>query len=229
MPNYVTRHAVLTGEHLDNVLRSVLQFQGRQVAQATALTDNSTGVAGAVALVGPVADEAASGTNLADKATTESALGSVRSALNTLFAKANTAAGKLGLAAVTYNGGGTNGGNTVAAVSKSVTGAATGAQAAEFNGVVADLNTGFYILGSLVNRLCVATGEAGVDMSAVKGLEYANTVAAIATATGTAASPGVTKAAADAALTTFANNVATVAVALNAVIDGPGSLDAVAV
>lgn len=229
MTYFVTRHAVLNGEHLDNVLRSVLQFQGRQAAAATALTDSSTGTAGTLAKVAAATNVAATGTDLADKATTETALGTVKNALATLFAKANTAATAVGLATVTYSGGGTSGGNTLAAMTKTVTGAATGAQATEFNAVVASLNTAFYILAGHVNRLAVATGEDAVNAAALSGMVHATTIAAIGTGTGTAASPGVTKVVADAALVAFANNAATIAAALNTVIDGAGTLDAVAV
>lgn len=232
MPNYVTRHTVLNGEHLDTVLRSVLQFQGRQAAAATALADSSTGTAGTMTKVATTATNvAASGLSLADKATTEAALGTVRTALATLFAKANAAATAvgLGLATVTYSGGGTSGGNTLGAVTKTVTGAATGAQATEFNAVVSSLNSAFYILTSLVNRLAVATGETELDASALTGMVHTSTVAAIGTGTGTAASPGVTKVAADAVLVAFANNAATIAAAINDVIDGAGVPDSVAV
>jgi hypothetical protein len=230
MTHKVDRHTVLDGEPLAATLRAVLQFQGRQAAADTALTDSSGGTPGALAKADAAAtNEADAGTTLAGKASTETALGTVKDALATLFAKANTAAGTLGLETVTYSGGGASGGDTLGAVTVTVTGAATGAQATEWNAIVADMNNAFYVLAAHVNRLCTATGSAAVDASAMTDQTHALSVAAISTDVGTAADPGVTKAAADAALAAFANNAASVATAINAVIDGAGSLDAVAV
>lgn len=232
MPKFVDRHTVQDGSSLADVLLSVLQYQARDAVAATSLTDNSGGTADAefdlakVAL--DAANAAASGLDLADKASTEGAFGTVKNALATLFAKANAAANTLGIDQVTYSGGGTNGGNTVAAVTVSVTGAATGAQATEYNTVVGDLNEAFYVLGGLVNKLCAAAGKDALDLAALKGETWASSVAAIGTGTGTAADPGVKKAVADADLAVFANNVATVAARINAVVGGAGSPGAVA-
>lgn len=229
MTHYVTRHTVLNGEHLDNVLRSVLQFQGQQAAEATALTDSSTGTAGTLTNAATdVENEAASGSSLADKTTAEAALSDSADALATLFAKANTAATALGIATVTDNGGGSGGGDTLAAMATSVTGAATGVQATEWNAAVDAINNAYYVCGSLVNKLATATGTATMSLASIGGNTYGATVAALSTDGGTAADPGVSKADADAALAIFANNAATIAATLNDVIDGVSPLEAVA-
>jgi hypothetical protein len=79
-------------------------------------------------------------------------------------------------------------------------------------------------LGRVVNQLCAATGQLPLDLSALKGTAVATTVAAISTATGTAADPGTTKARVDADLTVMANNVATMAARITAVVSGTNSL-----
>lgn len=223
-------HTAHNGEFLAATLRAVLQYQAQGAVAATALTDNSTGSAGTLAAAAEdVTNTADGGTTLAGKASTETALGTVKNALATLFAKANAAATTLGLDTVTYSGGGTSGGNTLGAVTQSVTAGTTGAQATEWNAIVADINAAFYVLGALVNRLATATGHDKLALTGVAGYTYGSTVAAISTDTGTAADPGVTKVAADAALDVFANNAATVAAKVNEVVGGVGTLKAVAV
>jgi hypothetical protein len=67
-----------------------------------------------------------------------------------------------------------------------------------------------------------------LTVDALKGTAVASTFAAISTATGTAADPGTTKARVDADLTVFANNVATIAARINACISAPTRRAAVA-
>lgn len=232
MPKFVTRHTVNDGSALAEVLLAMAQWQGKNVVAATAITDNSTGSASGARAVAAVAAAAAntanSGSNLADKTTTEAAMGTVKDALATLYAKANTAATALGLGTITNSGGGTSGGNTMAAVTKSVTGAATGVPASAWNTFTAATANSFYQLGRLVNQLAAATGQSALDLSALKGTAVASTIAAISTATGTAADPGTTKARVDADLTVMANNAATIAARINAVISGTNTPGAVA-
>lgn len=233
MPTYVTRQMASDGVNAADVLRSILRFQAKSAVAATGLTDSSTGAAsGTNVVAAPSAAAvatAATGSNLADKTTTEAAMVTVQNSLATLYAKANAAATALGLPTVTYNGGGTSGGNTVAAQTKSVTGAATGVPAAAYNAFVAGANAGYYNLAVLVNRLAVAAGATSLNVDALKGAAVASTVAAIPVATGTAASPGVLKSVADADLNSYANNTATVAAAITAIVAGvnkPGAIAA---
>jgi hypothetical protein len=225
MPKYLDLHTVSDGSALALVLREMARYQARTAVAATALTDSSGGTADAEYDLGVVADAtntANSGTSLAGKASTETAMGTVLDALATLYAKANTAATALDLDTLTYSGGGTSGGNTLGAVTVSVTAAATGVPATAWNTFTAAAENAFYQLGCHVNKLCRATGKDELDVSAMIGTESETTIDAISTSTGTAADPGVTKVKADADLLAFAHNAATVAARLNAVIGGAG-------
>lgn len=191
----------------------------------TALTDNSTGTAltptASVPVVFPAAQALgavanAGNTNLAGQTGTEAALSSVRDALVELFARANAVALILGLAQVSYLGGGAAADGTISAINPVVASAATGANVAGYNAVVAALNNGFYSLDALVNMLARAVGRTHPMASFPAGVLGA--VAAIPTATGTAGSPGVQVTEVAASVTTFRNNVATLSAVLNAVI-----------
>lgn len=232
MPKFVTRHTVQDGSALADVLLSVLNYQAKDAVTATALTDSSGGSASGARALGVVAaaaaNTAASGSSLAGKATTEAAMVTVLDALATLYAKANTAATVLGIPNITNSGGGSSGGNTVAAVTVSVTGATTGVPATAWNTFTAATANSFYQLGTLVNKLARATGQSELDLAALKGTVVASTISAISTATGTAADPGTTKARVDADLVVMANNAATVAARINAAISGTNAPGAVA-
>lgn len=204
------------------VLYALVQQNARGVVSGVAdLTDSSGGTAGnVVALSTALANAANSGTNLAQKAATETALGTVKDALLELYAKANEYATKLGIANVTYSGGGTAADGTVSAVTVAVTAAATGVQAASMNVNLAAINEAFYNVTVLTNKIAKATGYAPVTVFVD---DLATTIATLAVDGGTAADPGVTKAAVDAELVKAANNVATVAAKLNAINAGLGN------
>jgi hypothetical protein len=232
MTKYVNRHTVADGSSLADVLLAVLQYQAKDAATATAVTDSSTGAADsgrALATVAAAASNTAnSGTNLADKTTTEAAMGTVRNSIATLAAKLNTALTVVGITNLTDSTGGSSGGNTLAAMTKSVTAATTGVPASAWNAFVALVLADQYNIAILVNKLCAATGQALLNVDALKGTAVSSTLAAISTATGTAADPGTTKARVDADLTVFANNAATIVARLNACISGANRPAAVA-
>lgn len=197
-----------------------------QFGATVALIDGSTGTASltrAVQLVAPFKDAAASGSNLATKATVGAALVTVQNAQATLFNRVNKALAKLGLDTIAYNGGGVIGASgsagdpddlSIQAVTKSTTAAATGIPAAALQVTADALNASFYDLSVLTNRLSRAVG---VDDLAVFVGAPRSTVPALAALGGADAAPGVTKVAADAALVVWANNVATIAARLNAI------------
>ena len=232
MPKYVNRHTVADGSALADVLLAVLQYQAKDAATATAITDSSTGSADSgralAATAAAAANTANASSNLADKTTTEAAMGTVKNSIATLTAKLNTALTVIGVANLTDNTGGSGGGNTLAAMTKSVTGASTGVPAAAWNTFVAAVLADQYNLAIACNRLCAATGQALLNVDALKGTAVATTFASISTATGTAVDPGTTKARVDADLTVFANNAATIAARINACISGANRPSAVA-
>lgn len=214
-----------------DILRGLAQFQARVALDAaTVLTDSSGGTADSGYAVAQVAADATnvanSGTSLAQKTAGEAAMITVLDAVKELYAKANEAAALVGIPTITYNGGGATVDGTVAAVTVAVTAATTGIPATAFNTFVTGVNEAIYNVGLLTNKLATAAGKTGLTFN-YKGTPV-STVAAISTSTGTAADPGVTKAIADARLTSFRTNIATVTNRLNAVLAGPGAATVVA-
>lgn len=190
------------------------------IAGEADIVDSTGGVASAVrklvAVAPTLANVAASGSNLADKTTTEAALNLVKDAILELNTKAAALATKLGISTLTYNGGGTASNGTLEAISSTVTGAATGVQATQMNATITAINDAFASVVALINAIAVATGVDTLDLSDLKG-SWMQTVPAITVAGGAAASPGVSKAAVDAVLVAYKNNLATAASVLNAV------------
>lgn len=179
-----------------------------------ALTDNSGGVAGSfVSVTADLVNVAASGSNLASAATAASALGTVKDAISELVATAEEFADLLGIDYSEDFVTGTNDG-TIAAITVATTGAATGAQATETNASVLALNANMVGVAVLTNKVARAVGMAEIAFTAP--MEYFSDIEDVTVAVGTAASPGVTKAALDAKLAAFAVNIATVAAKLNA-------------
>lgn len=179
-----------------------------------ALTDNSGGVAGSfVSVAADLVNVAASGSNLASAATAASALGTVKDAISELVATAEEFADLLGIDYSEDFVTGTNDG-TIAAITVATTGAATGAQATETNASVLALNANMVGVAVLTNKVARAVGMSEIAFTAP--MEYFSDIEDVTVAVGTAASPGVTKAALDAKLAAFAVNVATVAAKLNA-------------
>ena len=209
------------------VLADLAQSIGKLKAEAVAaLTDSSGGnaaLAGGVQGVAAFVNAANAATNLAGKATTETALGKVKDAITELATKANEYATRLSVTGLTDSSGGATADGTIAALDLSVTAAATGAQATETNAIRLVINDACYELANLVNRLCIATDVTAATITKTNfaqnsdGLVTKNsTIAAISTGTGTAADPGITKAAMDAALVVWGANVAYLAAKLNA-------------
>ena len=184
-----------------------------------ALTDSSGGdatpTADEVQFVDAFVGAANSGTSLAQKAATETALGKVKNAVTELATKTNEILALLGLTQLTDNSGGTAADGTIAAMDTSTTAATTGCVVATTNAIVTVINDAFNELGLKANIIAKAVGIEGVNLAA----DFASkngTIAAISTSTGTAADPGVTKAEVDAALVIWADNVAYLAALLNA-------------
>jgi len=186
--------------------------------QIAALTDSSTGdatpTAAEVQAVAAFEGAAADGSSLAGKASTETALGKVKNAVTELATKANAFAAALGVTGLTDSSGGTTADGTIAACDQSVTGATTGAVVATTNAIVTAINDGFHEIALVVNRCAVAVGH--TELAIDETFATANgTAPAIATETGTAADPGVTKVEMDAALVKWVDNIAFLAAKLN--------------
>lgn len=206
------------------------QMVGRiSLSGVTAITDNSTGTVSPTrsinALSETLVDVPNASTNLAGKATTDTALASIQTAFATLFARTNAFATTLGLPTVVYNGGGTSGGNTLGAVTTAVTASATGATAAELNFTFDQFNKAFATIAQKVNEICRATANSELVIN-ISEIPLA-TVPVFDVDSGTAAANAVTKVALDAQLAVAANNTATIAARLNACRAGLGNLNIV--
>lgn len=188
---------------------------------ASGLTDNSNGSADSGRDVEGVltafANEAETSFDLADKTETEAAMTAIRNAATTIAAVQETIAGHLGIATLTDNSGGSDGSGTIAAIAGSVAGAQTGVQATEMNTFRLAVNEALYILAQDVNKVCRATGVDELDVN-ITGETWEDTIGAIPVDGGTAADPGVSKAAVDSAISQWRNDVATIAARLNAVV-----------
>lgn len=193
------------------ILRALAQQEARRVSAAvTALTNNSGGTEGsAIVAHDTVANEAASGSSLADKTTTEAALNTVLDGLSEIIAKANTTATALGLTTITDNSGATSADGTLGAITVSVTGATTGVQATETTATLDALDNMQYQAARLVNDILEAVALPKITVPYVK--TASNTIAALTVSGGTAADPSVSKAAIDAVLVDYRNNIKTIA------------------
>lgn len=224
---------IFTGNTVEKVVLELVKAHARDcVAGISDLTDNSGGTASGtdalVALSTSLTNAANSGTNLAQKASTETSLSAAKDALKELATKANEYATKLGLDNLTWNGGGTSADGTIGSIGVTVTADTTGAKATETNAIFAALNVATYKLGVLVNKLATATGATTLSLTDIQ-TTFSSTVSTLSTDTGTAADPGLTKAAVDAELVKVRNNVATIAAKLNALNAGLGNAAVVAV
>lgn len=204
------------------------------LASTSALVDSSTGVAQALnaVIIAPVSvGAAASGSNLADPTTTMAALVTVYSATLELYTKTSAALLKLGVTtaatAITYSGGGTGPTNTMGAITKTVTGATTGAPVVAYNALVALVNTAHYNLALMIDKVATASGTTLVGGPSGIRATWTDTayapgavVAAFPVTLGSAVSPGVLQTEAVATLTQFANNIATFGATLNAALVG---------
>jgi len=230
MPTLNVRGANGTkGETLESVIRSLsrtLACQAVATAAVAALTDNSTGVSSNSFTI-PAAATAtpASGSNLATSASVNTALGTVKDAVATLYAKLNPLLTALGLPTVSYTGGGTSGGNVIAAITKTTTGSTTGVVLAEYEATRLMLNGWFTRLHGQVNEVAAAVGINKLPFAA--GATSTSTGAVAATATN--AATGVTKAKADADFSAWADDVAVIAAKLNAIRAVTGALQVVVI
>jgi hypothetical protein len=210
-----------SGEHnFAYIFRKLAQQSARRaIASATALTQSSGGTAG---IVGPVAlavGGAADGSNLAGKATSEAAFTTVLDALGELYTKANALATTLSVPTVTNSGGGATPDGTVDALTVTVTGAATGILVADTNTFLTALNKSVYNLAIIVRNLCRATHNTEPTMASFGAFATRlTTIPAITISGGTAASPGVLKTEAEAALAKMRVNVKTLGDLLNTII-----------
>lgn len=191
-------------------------------SSVSALTDSSTGVASASRAIVPVPADLTNvpnaSTNLASGSTSLAGLNAVKDALLELATKANAIATAIGADPLTYNGGGTAADGTVNAIGVT-TAATTGAKATESNTSISALNVALADVAHFVNRLARATGKSRLVIDKTLAQSSVTngtiTVSALTLSTGTAADPGVTKAAFDAKLALYAANVATIAAKIN--------------
>lgn len=184
-----------------------------------ALTDSSTGdatpAAATVQAVAAFVNEADVATSLAKKTETETALGKVKNAITELATKANEYATILGVTGLTDESGGTAADDTIAALDQSTVAAATGVVIASVNPIRVVINDAFAEITKVTNRCCVAAGVAELAIDYDDFEDTDGTIAEIATDGGTAADPGISAAAIDAALVKWADNVAFIAAKLN--------------
>jgi len=213
------------------VLRNLAQQEARRIVVAEGegafTADNSGGTPDTGRVVNAVStafvNEAAVSTDLASKTdagndTTE-AMDAVRAALGELWAKTNALLTDLGLDTVTNSGGGASPDGTIGVMTTVVVGTATGVQAVEMNALRALVNTSLHGLVVKTNELCHAVGVDALVASGFGDQPIPPATQAVIdnTANGTAADPGVKKAAVDAALATWGDSVATIAARLDAV------------
>jgi len=204
--------------HTKVLIELAKQGAKQKIEGVAALTDSSGGdatpTADKVQIVADFVSTAASGSSLAGKATTETALGKVKNGITELATTTNAVLALLGLTQLTDNSGGTSADGTIAAYDASVTGATTGAVVATTNAIVAVINDAFNEIALKVNIIALAVGVDPVTIDSTFATKN-GTIAAISTDTGTAADPGVTKVAMDAALVKWQDNTAYLAAKLN--------------
>lgn len=182
------------------------------------LTDNSTGLTtGALTLptVSGLANTAASGSSLAQKAATETQLGLIRDAFQEIATRTIALHTKLGLGTVAYTGGGTAADGTIAAISDTITGATTGVTLASMTPIVSTYNDALTYLAAKINDVATATGIAPLDNSALAGITIANP-ATLSVDAGTAADPALTLVAVGAIVKGYEDNIGRMAAKLNA-------------
>ncbi len=183
------------------------------------LTDNSTGVttgALAAATVTGLSNTAASGSNLAQKAATETQLGLIRDGLQEIAARTIALHTKLGLGTMAYNGGGTAADGTIAAISDTITGATTGVTLASITPIVTAYNNAVAYLGAKINDVATATGIAPLNTAAFVNFTIANP-STLAVDAGTAADPALITTAVGTIVKVYEDNIGRMAAKLNAI------------
>ena len=205
--------------HTEAVQALAGQIAHERAATVSAFTaDNSGGTAGVAVSASPTFENVANdGGNLAQKADFESSAGNVADAIAEIVDKANaiTAAISGELVQLTDNSGGAGADGTIAAIDADITAAATGVQATECNTIGAAIDQAMAKAAKAVNQALIACNFKPLKTLGLEG-DGSDTIAAIPTDGGTAADPGVSKAAADAAFATWANNIASMAAKLDA-------------
>jgi hypothetical protein len=190
-----------------------------RVSGVAALTVSSGGSEGNVKLSSAVENEAVGSSDLADKTESEAAAATVKNALTEIGDKLNAYLTPLGLSTVVNSVGGTSADGTVAAVTASVAGAATGIQASNTNTYIAAVNRALYAFATKTNEVARALGIPEVPIVFGDGVDHLpalTTVPALTVnALGTAASPGVKKAAFDAVLVEQREAIKTICEKLN--------------
>jgi len=232
-----------SGDTIDTVVRALAQGQAKLLLLSTVsgisvLTGTGGGVADVTSHVFKAAITAtlvaATGSNLADQATTDAALVTVRNAISEVLTKANTLAAKLGVLQITNSTGGTTTG-TIPTVTQTVTAAATGSAFASYILSMAALNTAIYNTTNLINALCVAVGAKPVALASGVGVVtgtgtvyplWTDSILATIPATPVVTTPASGTASvlatdAIAALVRMANNIATLASALSIIQTSP--------
>ncbi len=201
-------------ELLIALINQTIKIKAEQVA---ALTDNSTGTAGAgLEAVGQTFVNAAnSGTSLAQKTASEAQLVTVQNAITELATKANTFATALSVTGLTDSSGGTAADGTIASITQTATAATTGVLAVNLNADALTIDGAFAEITRVVNRASVACGVAPVTIDYTAFPTTDGTVAAITTGGGTAADPGVTAVAFAAAMVKWAANVKLLSTQMN--------------
>jgi hypothetical protein len=216
-------------EALRAIAQSIVKITA--TGPVAALTDNSGGIASDFLPLNTtrLADSPVSGTNLATPADVTTNLISLQNALKTVYVKANTLAAAIGLAGVTYNGGGTDGSGTIAAITTAVTGAATGGNAANANALVGAYNDAVYNLAILTNRIVEATGDDPILVNPSNvAVHLLSTVPVLTSDPGAASAPGVAAADWVAQFVIWKNAIAAIAEGLNSART-PGTVRVIAV
>lgn len=227
-----------TGHIFDGVLAAAViglaQAQARDRLSLVAdVTDSSGGTAGATILeVSDYTPALVSGSVGVAKAECETAIGGVRDGLKEIVAKLNTCAALVpAFATLTDSMGGTAVDGTIAAIDVSATGASASLVSATRLNVIMDvLRLRFQQVGYFVNKLAYAAGVPGLgafDMGNAAANEYSTTFAVVSTDTGatatgadaTAANGSILKTAFDAKQVIWADNLAMLALVVNACVD----------
>ncbi len=200
-----------------------------KVEAETDLTDSSTGAADAgnviVGAPTPFVDVADVGTDLAPKAGWETALDLVVDAIAEIIDQANTMMTATGGVVVVNSSGATAPDLTIGDVTNSGVAATTGGQATEANLNRIEINNMILTAVGVVNRVMDAVGSEAARITvpvALTGSTFLDPIPAFTADVGTAADPGVTKVAADAAIDAWADDVATMAAILNT-LSGAGT------
>lgn len=216
-----TSGEIVGASDLSEVVRKMAQQNALTLTGAiTALTNSSGGTAGTITQHTTFANVADDSTSLADGTESDAALDTIHNAIREIYTKANATAAVLGIDEITYNGGGAATNGTVEAVTASVAAAGTGAQATETEVVADAFDNAIYNAAILINTLADATGIARVALGYTGTIQ--STIAAITVDVGTPADPGISKAAMDANLVIYRNNIKTLAeklILINTVTD----------